>query len=319
MSTFISIPVTGSDNYIINSHRIITCVRTSATTTIIVVEGGTGSSTSTDRIEITHATDTAAASVAYSIMASVVMSSSTPPGGVRTVVPAQAISSINFSGAAGSVVTSVTASLPLSSSGGSTPNITISKAATAANGYLSSTDWNTFNSKGDGVVTTLTTTGSGAASLVGNTLNIPTSTGDMLESVYDPTGVAADVYDYANALGITQITGSIITAPTLTGNVDNWNPTGFATSNMIRVDVNANNRQITGMIAPSAGVNRIVRINNLNTGSNDIKYMENDNGSVAANRFLLRDNADKSSKPNETAAFWYDHTSSRWRPLNRVG
>ena len=44
-------------------------------------------------------------------------------------------------------VTAVTASAPLSSSGGSTPNITITQAGTASNGYLSSTDWNTFNGK----------------------------------------------------------------------------------------------------------------------------------------------------------------------------
>lgn len=44
-------------------------------------------------------------------------------------------------------VTTVTASSPLSSSGGSTPNITIAQATTSTNGYLSSTDWNTFNNK----------------------------------------------------------------------------------------------------------------------------------------------------------------------------
>jgi predicted heme/steroid binding protein len=44
-------------------------------------------------------------------------------------------------------VTSVTASSPLSSSGGTTPNITISQASGTDNGYLSSTDWTTFNSK----------------------------------------------------------------------------------------------------------------------------------------------------------------------------
>lgn len=44
-------------------------------------------------------------------------------------------------------VTSVTASAPLSSSGGTTPNITISQATTSTNGFLSSTDWNTFNGK----------------------------------------------------------------------------------------------------------------------------------------------------------------------------
>lgn len=44
-------------------------------------------------------------------------------------------------------VTSVTASAPLSSSGGTTPNITISQASGTDNGYLSSTDWTTFNNK----------------------------------------------------------------------------------------------------------------------------------------------------------------------------
>lgn len=46
-------------------------------------------------------------------------------------------------------VTSVTASAPLSSSGGTTPDISISLADTATNGYLSSTDWNIFNAKFD--------------------------------------------------------------------------------------------------------------------------------------------------------------------------
>lgn len=44
-------------------------------------------------------------------------------------------------------VTNVTASSPLFSSGGSTPNITIQNATTAQSGALTSTDWNTFNNK----------------------------------------------------------------------------------------------------------------------------------------------------------------------------
>ena len=44
-------------------------------------------------------------------------------------------------------VTGVTASFPLSSSGGTTPNITISKASSTDDGYLSAADWTTFNSK----------------------------------------------------------------------------------------------------------------------------------------------------------------------------
>jgi hypothetical protein len=48
---------------------------------------------------------------------------------------------------AGGSVSSVTASAPLSSSGGSSPNITITQATTTTSGYLSSGDWNTFNGK----------------------------------------------------------------------------------------------------------------------------------------------------------------------------
>ena len=53
--------------------------------------------------------------------------------------------------------------------------IGITQATTSTDGYLSSTDWNTFNNKQNAL--TLTTTGSsGSATLVGSTLNIPTYT-----------------------------------------------------------------------------------------------------------------------------------------------
>lgn len=44
-------------------------------------------------------------------------------------------------------VSSVTASAPVASSGGSTPNISISQANSTTDGYLSSSDWLTFNNK----------------------------------------------------------------------------------------------------------------------------------------------------------------------------
>jgi hypothetical protein len=47
----------------------------------------------------------------------------------------------------GGTVTSVTGTAPIASSGGTTPAISISQASTSTNGYLSSTDWNTFNGK----------------------------------------------------------------------------------------------------------------------------------------------------------------------------
>jgi hypothetical protein len=56
-------------------------------------------------------------------------------------------------------VTSVTASSPLFSSGGTTPNITIQQATATQNGFLSSTDWITFNSKQNALTNPVTGTG----------------------------------------------------------------------------------------------------------------------------------------------------------------
>jgi hypothetical protein len=54
-----------------------------------------------------------------------------------------------------SIVEDVTATSPIFSSGGATPDISISQADGSTDGYLSSTDWNTFNSKGNGTVTSV--------------------------------------------------------------------------------------------------------------------------------------------------------------------
>jgi hypothetical protein len=55
-------------------------------------------------------------------------------------------------GASGGGVTDVTATAPLSSTGGSTPDIAITQAGAADDGYLSTGDWNAFNNKQDGLI-----------------------------------------------------------------------------------------------------------------------------------------------------------------------
>lgn len=78
--------------------------------------------------------------------------------------------------AAGGGVTDVTATAPLHSTGGTTPDISIDQADGTQDGYLSIADWNTFNDKQNGL--TLTTTGtSGPATLIADTLNIPQYSG----------------------------------------------------------------------------------------------------------------------------------------------
>ena len=79
-------------------------------------------------------------------------------------------------------VTSVTGTSPIASSGGTTPAISISQATTSTNGYLSSTDWNTFNGKqpAGSYLTSVTAdsplTGSGTSA---SHLSIPAATGSI--------------------------------------------------------------------------------------------------------------------------------------------
>lgn len=58
-------------------------------------------------------------------------------------------------------VTSVGATAPIASTGGTTPTVSISQAGSTTDGYLSSTDWNTFNNKSDtvGTVTSIDVSG----------------------------------------------------------------------------------------------------------------------------------------------------------------
>ncbi|MHA1288817.1 hypothetical protein DRO66_00330 [Candidatus Bathyarchaeota archaeon] len=110
-----------------------------------------------------------------------------------------------------------------------------------------------------------------------------------------------------------------ITPPILTGNVDDYDPTGFEAGVLIRQDVDANNRVITGFPAPNAGELGVFAITNVNSASLDIRFQHNSGSSLVANRILLRDNTQKSLKPNDTGWFYYDHTKTRWIPANRIG
>jgi hypothetical protein len=67
-----------------------------------------------------------------------VTASLTSPGVVEVNVPG---------GGGGGGVTSVSGTAPIASSGGATPAISISQASTSTDGYLSQTDWDTFNNK----------------------------------------------------------------------------------------------------------------------------------------------------------------------------
>jgi len=88
--------------------------------------------------------------------------------------------------AAGTYVTSVTGTSPIVSSGGTTPAISIPVATTSVSGYLSSTDWNTFNNKQSALTNPVTGTGTTnylpkftGASTIGNSNLINDASGNL--------------------------------------------------------------------------------------------------------------------------------------------
>jgi hypothetical protein len=67
----------------------------------------------------------------------------------------------NTAPSSGGTVTSVTGTAPIVSSGGNTPAISIPAATGSVNGYLTSTDWTTFNNKSNTVGTVTSVGGTG--------------------------------------------------------------------------------------------------------------------------------------------------------------
>ena len=82
------------------------------------------------------------------------------------------VTGLNVSnGNVNNIVSTVSATAPILSGGGINPFISITQSSSSANGYLSSTDWNTFNNKGSG-------SGGGTVTSVGATAPIISSGGN---------------------------------------------------------------------------------------------------------------------------------------------
>jgi hypothetical protein len=121
-----------------------------------------------------------------------------------------------------------------------------------------------------------------------------------------------EIGNYAHATGITQMPDSQITRYTETGgapvDIDNYD---LGTSNVHFIDPDAHDRDFTGMIAPSAGVNRIVTI--INSGTNKkLKFKDNDSASSASNRMLLADTSDFDLTKGGSLQMIYNHDVNRW-------
>jgi len=82
-------------------------------------------------------------------------------------------------------VTSVTGTSPVVSSGGATPAISMPAATTSVNGYLTSTDWTTFNNKGSGTVTSVALTAPAMFTVTGS----PVTSSGTLALTYSGTAL----------------------------------------------------------------------------------------------------------------------------------
>jgi hypothetical protein len=69
--------------------------------------------------------------------------------GVTASLTSPGVVEVNIPSGGGGGVTAVTGSAPIASSGGATPDISITQATTVSDGYLSATDFNTFSGKQD--------------------------------------------------------------------------------------------------------------------------------------------------------------------------
>ena len=104
-------------------------------------------------------------------------------------------------------VSSVTASSPLFSTGGATPNITIQQSSSSLDGYLSSVDWLTFNSKQAFLG------GTGLVKSVAGTISYITDNSANWNTAYNDSIVSAAVTGTATKLlTLNQQDGGTITA-----------------------------------------------------------------------------------------------------------
>ena len=152
--------------------------------------------------------------------------------------------------------------------------------------------------------------GGGAGGTTGG-LHLGDTTGASLHGIYfgGDTGLwrlLAGVLAFSGGTAYTG-TGATIYPAQLTGNTNDWNPTGLAGCHAIIINSNAA-VNLTGIVAQADG--REYQL--INNGAFTIT-LKHDATSTAANRFYCQNSADFALSPNMTALLRYDGNASRWR------
>lgn len=106
--------------------------------------------------------------------------------------------------------------------------------------------------------------------------------------------------------------GDYLAPSPLTGNTDNWAPTGVNNYGVLHV-TSSSAVDLTGIQAPSPATLTIVIL--INSGSFTITLKHDNAGSTAANRFYLPQSLDMALPTNGSALLLYDTAYSRWRAI----
>jgi hypothetical protein len=95
--------------------------------------------------------------------------------------------------------------------------------------------------------------------------------------------------------------------------IDDFTDANLSTGNYLQIEP-TNDIELTGITAPAAGVNQLLYISNVST-SKKLKLKNNNSGSAAANRFLLK--SDIIIEKNMGGILIYNHTANRWNYLTK--
>ena len=149
-------------------------------------------------------------------------------------------------------VTGVTATSPVVSSGGTTPDISMAAATASANGYLTSTDWNTFNNKqpAGSYLTNGGALGTPSSGTATNLTGLPLSTGvtGLLPVANGGTGTATPALVAGTNVSITGTWPNQTINSTASGSGDVTGPASSTDNAVARFD------STTGKIIQNSGV-----------------------------------------------------------------
>lgn len=155
--------------------------------------------------------------------------------------------------------------------------------------------------------TTLARSGAGTITVEG--VAVPTiSSSDTLSNKTLASPIATGTADVQQAI---KWSGDISPSQ-ITADQNDYAPTGFSTSAVLRLDLDADH-SITGIAGGSDGLVKIIH----NISTHVLTLVNQSASSTAANRLLL--GGDITLNPDTSITLQYDSTSSRWRAITSPG